>query len=421
MKLARTRSLALAVAALVAAPALGSGFSIYEQSAKASGQAGAWVARADDAAANWYNPAALTRLEGMNLGFGTNLITVGYDTTLTSSDPAFGLGAETSFDSEGSLVTPSHFYFTHKVNDSIAWGVGLNTPFGLATEWRDQPVTLSAKKSELVTYVVNPNIAFAVGGCVSLAVGVDYIFADITEFSRDVGVNTDADPEFELIGTSDLTGDGDDWGYNVALHYAADDWQVGLSYRAEMSPQIEGDVDFEGFGALAALFPDGPGSATLDLPAQAAIGFACTAVESWEFEIDIAWAGWSSFEELAIDFANETAAVQDVVLREDWEDTFSFRFGAAWDVAEKHQVRFGGVFDQAPTQVDTLRPSIPDGDRIGATFGYGYRGTKWNIDAYYMPLLFDDSEAEGSALEGVIDGTYESFSHLIGASFNVRF
>ena len=72
--------LAAACVALVAAgPALASGFSIYEQSAKASGQAGAWVARADDAAANWYNPAALTRMDGMQIQFGINLITVGSD------------------------------------------------------------------------------------------------------------------------------------------------------------------------------------------------------------------------------------------------------------------------------------------------------------------------------------------------------
>ena len=38
--------------ALAILPVFPSGFSIYEQSAKASAQAGAWTARADDAAAN---------------------------------------------------------------------------------------------------------------------------------------------------------------------------------------------------------------------------------------------------------------------------------------------------------------------------------------------------------------------------------
>jgi hypothetical protein len=46
-------------------PALASGFSVYEQSAKASGQAGDWVARAADAAARGYNPGVSATPEGV--------------------------------------------------------------------------------------------------------------------------------------------------------------------------------------------------------------------------------------------------------------------------------------------------------------------------------------------------------------------
>ena len=176
------------VCVLAAGPVLASGFSIYEQSAKASGRAGAWVARADDAAANWYNPASLVRLDGMEVQFGANLITIGSDSELTSSDIRWGLLQPTTFQTVSSTATPIHLYFSHKINDRMAWGIGINTPFGLLTEWEDVPVTLSAKKSELVSFVVNPNFAFAINETWSIALGVDYIMADVPEFSRDLSL-----------------------------------------------------------------------------------------------------------------------------------------------------------------------------------------------------------------------------------------
>jgi len=417
------------VVAVVAGPVQASGFSIYEQSAKASGQAGAWVARADDAAANWYNPAAILRGEGMQFQFGTNLITVGSDTTLTTS--AFGVPGQ-EFDAESSIVTPSHFYFTHKVSDRWGWGVGLNNPIGLVTEWGDLPVTLSSRKADLVTFVLNPNVAFALNDRWSAAVGLDYMFADVGEFSRDVDQSALlGQAPLTVVGRSNLTGDGDDTSWNVALHYAGDTVGFGFFYRDGFSVDIDGDVEFSDINpALGALFPNGGGSTTLDLPAQAAVGVSWAAGDAWTFEFDVAWAEWSAFKELALDFENETSVqvapgvfvpvVEDTVLVENWDDTMSYRFGAAWALSERHELRFGALFDESPVPAETLRPSIPDADRTAVTFGYGFKGEKWNIDAYYMPLFFDDIDAVAGE-DGVIPGKYESFVNLAGVTFNVRF
>lgn len=212
---------ALALGSLAFGPAMASGFSIFEHSAKASGQAGAWVARADDAAANWYNPAALRWQDGMQFQIGGNYIPIGDYTDFTVTDVAYlipysGSTSPRTFEAEPNRGTPIHLYFSHKVNDRIAWGVGLNNPYGLITEWSGLPVTLSARRSELTTWVLNPNVAFAVGSRWSVAVGLDYIFADVGEFSRDIDQSGFlAQPPGTVVGRSNLTGDGDDWGYNV--------------------------------------------------------------------------------------------------------------------------------------------------------------------------------------------------------------
>ncbi len=432
---------------LAAGPVSASGFSIFEQSAKASGVAGAWVATADDAAANWYNPAALTKLEGMQIQFGINLIPVVQDSEFTATDPTYllpyGISPPQTFDGESNPATPFHLYFTHKVNDLIAWGIGINTPYGLITEWSNIPVTLSAKKSELVTFVVNPNIAFGLGAEKkwSIAVGVDYIYADVQEFSRVIDFSAPLmQPPGTFFGESNLTGTGDDWGFNAALHYAGDKFSFGLTGRSELSPTIEGDLKFTGVPApLQPLFPDTGGSAVLDLPAQAAVGIGWPG-GNWNFEVDVAWAGWSSFERIAIMVDTMTPALGDITLEENWDDTFSYRFGAAWQWKPMHQWRFGAVYDEAPVRKETLRPSIPDADRIGISAGYGYSGKKWNLDAYLMPLVFDDALAQGDPLgkplipdgmgglmpnpgeaDGVIDGEYTTSTMLFGVTFNYKF
>jgi len=280
-------------------------------------------------------------------------------------------------------------------------------------------VTIAARKSELVTWVVNPNVAFALGSQWSVAVGVDYMLADVKEFSRDVDSSeTGVLPPGMVVAENNLTGDGDAWGYNIALHRAGQRWSFGLTYRSELSPQIDGDLEFSNvFPPVSGVFQNTKGSAELDLPAEAAVGVAWHLTDAWDIELDVAFAGWSSFEKLVIDTENPAF---DTVLVENWDDTFSYRVGAAWDLAEKHQLRFGAVYDESPIPTEYLRPSIPDSNRTGVSAGYGYTANKWNLDAYVMPLWFADITANGTAT-GVIDGTYKTSSILSGVTFNLRF
>jgi long-chain fatty acid transport protein len=49
---------------------LANGFDIYEQSAKAVGLGGAFIAQADDPSAIFFNPAGIVQLEGTQLSVG---------------------------------------------------------------------------------------------------------------------------------------------------------------------------------------------------------------------------------------------------------------------------------------------------------------------------------------------------------------
>lgn len=429
----RKQLIAIAVGLLAVAPAFASGFSIYEQSAKASGQAGAWVARADDAAANWYNPAALTKLEGMQVQFGFNYIDIGGDTSFTLGNDPSAIGAAAAigvtvtpgqeFESESNVAIPSHLYFSGHVNEKWSYGIGLTVPYGLVTEWADVPVTLVSQKAELVTFNINPNLAYKINENWSVAFGLNYLYADISEFSRFV-ILPSAPTAPIPPGTFEfnLKGNGDDFGWNVAAHYTGADWNFGFTYRSSLSPEITGNTEITG-----AAIPSQAGSTVVDLPDQAAIGIAYTALPKFDIEFDMSWAHWSTFQNLVIDL--DGPGLPDITQAENWSDTVAFRIGAAWSLAEAHQLRVGLVRDQNPIPTNTMRPSIPDADRTGLTFGYGFSGKRFVIDGYAMALKFDDRIVSGvfgspgvsTPYDGVIDGEYKSKVLLLGLTAGYKF
>lgn len=422
MKSTRTGApLALLILFSMPASSLAAGFGIYEQSAKASGLAGAWVARADDAAANWYNPAALVWLDGSELQFGTNIINTG-DSELTSSDPAFGLFQPTTFEQESNLATPSHVYYRSKLNNNLAFGIGVTTPFGLVTEWADRPVTFSAAKSDLATFVINPNLAFRLTQTWSVALGLDYIFADLRDFSREVPIDLDGNPlnGFEVIGFSNLSGDGDDFGWNVALHHRRGNFSFGISYRSDITVGIDGNIDFSNFGPLAGTIQSSLGTADLELPETIAVGVAWEG-SRWGFEIDFVQVGWSVFDVLVVDIENNVPGfVDDIALLEDWEDSDAIRIGLSRQLGPRSELRFGLNLEEGAVPEETLRPSIPDADRTAPSIGYGFAGDKWAVDLYAQTFIFDDITAVRGE-EGVIVADYDSGITLFGVTFGRKF
>lgn len=390
------------IVVLAAAPAFASGFGFYEQSAKASGQAGAWVARADDAAANWYNPAALVNLTGREVQFGFNYLDTGADTQFSpTADP------NVSIDAESNGLFPSHFSFSQKINDRIAWGVGLNNPFGLVTEWGDSSVTPFSRRAELATYLVNPNIAFKMGNFWSVAFGADYLVAEIKEYSFDVVPQTI---------TTNLTGEGDAWGYNFALQFKNKYFSIAGQYRSALKVNVDGNITVD--PPLSAL--NSAATTKLNLPGQTMLGMAWTG-KRVDVEVGAYYTQWNYFKSLDVSFTNP--ATPSISLAENWTGTWSWRLGLAFRLGEemKNEIRVGAVFDETPIPTQYLRPSIPDADRTGYTLGYGYLAKRWGIDVYTMYLDFDSVTATGDPADGVLPGTYTTTIWLVGVTGKYRF
>jgi len=426
----------LAAGLVFAMPAaLASGFHIYEQGAKASGQAVAFIARADDASANWYNPAAITQFDSALISIGVSGVFLGdtqFESKMDRVNPfLFSGGTDDMVDNTG---TPIHLYYVQPLGQRFALGVGVTTPFGLVSEWpKGSDVRFSARKSDLETVVANVNGAFEFGCGWSGAVGVDYLMADLKDFGRNVSLRT-INPQLSDEPYVNLSGDGDDFGWNAAVHFKGESFFFGAMYRSGYSVGLEGDLEFSGVPAipigegatLKDLFPNTPGSGTLELPAMYGAGIGWAPNRNWEFEFDVHAIQWSDFEELKVDLKKNTPALADLYLDEDWENTFSYRFGTSYAFGRDlgNEIRAGVYIEDSAIPTRTLRPSIPDGDRTGASIGYGYKGKNFSIDAYYMYIWIDDVSTSLSEFlndNSVVWGTYKSSLSLLGVTAGFSF
>jgi len=403
----------------------GSGYAIYEQGAKAMASAGAFTARADDPSALFFNPAGILQLDGIRFNLGTNAIFLTGSEFTSTSAPTTGQ----RFDQIDTMAWPSSIYYTQKLNDSWAWGLGFTSPFGLKTEWGNTfPGRFISREANLAVVNFNPNLAFKLGKSWSVAVGADVARADIRELSKNIDLTLLGCPGCE--GFTKLTGNANDVGWNVAARWANEKgWSWGASFRSKMKPEIDGHIKFENIpGPFVPLFPDGGAKASLPLPATFATGAGCVKGKS-EGEFDVVWTDWSEFHRLRIDVKNNTPAVADVDQIEEWKDTYSFRLGYAYHVNDMHQYRVGAYYDRNPIPDDHVRPRLPDADRTSVQIGYGYSGKGgFTLDVAYQALFFKDRTATGSpgvppggGSDPVQPGEYKNFTNLLGVSLGWKF
>ena len=118
---------------LATTPVQAAGFGIFEQGTKAMGMAGAFTAQADDPSAMFHNVGGLAFLDKQEFAVGFTYITA---TTADFSGDAPFPGQGYTAEQETLSAFPPHFYWVQPLGDTWRFGLAINAPFGLSTEWR---------------------------------------------------------------------------------------------------------------------------------------------------------------------------------------------------------------------------------------------------------------------------------------------
>src|SRR5437016_7498288 len=119
---------------LIAGSALGSGFAIFEQGAKATALGGAFAATADEPSAIFYNVAGIAQLRRTEFLAGVTAINFANEFRGDPND-TFSSGT-TGFYKRHTFVPPNA-YAVMPIGSNLTIGVGVMAPFGLRTNWND--------------------------------------------------------------------------------------------------------------------------------------------------------------------------------------------------------------------------------------------------------------------------------------------
>ena len=420
--------LAAGLAVLGAAPAPGAGFLIFEHGTKAMGLAGAFTAQADDGSAMFHNAAGLAFQDRRSIDVGTTLIS---NTTgdFEGLGPFPGRGA--TGEQADAVFFPSHAYYVQPIAPNWTFGLGFNDPFGLAMEWDnvdDWPGRFINYDAELRTFDLNPTIAWKATPNLGIGLGFVARWSDI-ELNQRLGVPSPFGGVAE-VGDTRLESDLDEgFGWNAGiLHKVNPSFSWGLAYRSKVEVDYNGEGRFtqiatgipEFDAAVRAQIPfdqDLPLESTIDFPDLAMLGFAFGLTRNVVLETDVQWTGWSSFDELPIEFTENPQFSR--VLPERYDDVYAYRAGLAWTTSPRSEWRFGFVHDETPQPETSVGPLLPDADRDGLTVGYGYRGG-WDFDIALMYLEFDERTRDETFRsdefpnEPIFHGTFDTTAFLLG-------
>jgi long-chain fatty acid transport protein len=410
-----------------------------------------------DASTIFWNPAAAAELTGKSLNIGASVIAISgsfeQDTT------------GRKYDSNISPATvPAGFAAMRIGNGSI--GLGVYVPYGLTSQWYDDfPGRFSSLRASLQTVYIQPNFAYqvnenwSIGGgpvfghsSVQLTQGLDLSQQAVAPGVTFGNLGIAGQTEF---ARANLQGSANAVGFNAGIHGRFGPWSIGARYLSSVtfkyrdakatfaqiptgltlpvnnpvSPSTAVPVDallgaqFTTGGALVSQTAD----SRISHPWQAQGGVGYNGFTGTKLSFDIARLGWSTFGNLPVTF-NGPASASSRSLIEDYQDSWSYRFGA------EHQFhswtgRVGYSQASSPAPDVTVTPLLPDMNRNNISAGVEVPvASMYKLELGYLHVntpgrrgRITERTSESQDVAQLNSGSYTLLANVFSAALNINF
>jgi len=439
---------------------LASGYYVTGVGVRGMGRAAAVAVGSDDLTAQYYNPAALIRLDKQ-----LTLQAAGVDHAITFDRTDDGETFDPVTNSDPAFIVPS-FGIAHSFGrDDLTVAFGLYTPYAPTYKFPAEGAQrFSLVSSEVIAANIGPSAAFQVSDSLTLGAGVAYSIFQlnqqlVTHVSPLQFPATD-DPNYDTTTTISVADD-----FAIA-------WNLGMLYQAPDSPltfglAVVGPTAYDATGSIHADFSrntyyvgdslmgklianadatDDDVAINITLPPIARAGVLYEFEDDLEVELNVAYQAWSWVGTLMLegtDLAVQIEGGDEVLIEGDVEfplelrDAFSIRLGGEKKLSDRLRIRGGTFFETAAVELDDESVFLPDAMK----FGYGLGATigvvsDLALDVGWMQAFAPEHEVDSSdsyqiqidPASGIIaagkivgNGTYASTWTLFGAGLNWAF
>ncbi|EKF9233715.1 TPA: outer membrane protein transport protein [Vibrio cholerae] len=406
------------------------GFQLAEYSATGLGRAYAGeAAMADNASAQWRNPAMLTYLEGTQVSAGAIYVNPNVDVEGTVNHAQLGKTHVSSNDFAHDAVIPN-FYLSHQLNEQMALGFALGTNYGMETDLGTEfAASHFGNQASVISKEANLNIAYQILPQLSIGGGVRYVMGEGHFGATAPAKNLIRHPVTNNVMTLPkgttlkyMEGEDNSWGWQVGSAWQINqDHRLGFAYKSEVVMDFEGHAEGVSYGSYK------PGMMSVTLPATAELASFHQLNDQWAIHASINWTDWSSFKELTAVFPEKS----DLIKSENWEDNYRFALGTTYQYDAKLALRAGVAYDTSAVDDKNRTATIPETDRTWVSVGGSYVATpQLTLDAGFTYIFAKDatineprdaSDQTAAAIGGAFTGNVSGNVWLIGVQANYRF
>lgn len=408
-----------AMLVLIPARVVAGGYGLNEQGASASGVANAGAAaNPENASTVYFNPAGMTRLEGTQVSFGAAVLNIsGSFEGSALRDNGNPVSGNDGGDFVPTAVVPN-LYMSHRLNQTVAIGLGINAPYGLSADYNDDFVgRFFADETDLQVLGFSPAVAFSSDNGLSIGASVNLLYGEgtLTKFQDFRSLGLPEDGYFEV--------EGDDLAVNYTLgiqFQPTASTRLGMVFRTGTELELEGRARLTNAPIFGLTGPTGQTRTltentlvSLDIPDQLSFGISHRLVDNVTLLVSATWTKWSRFESLDVRSTQANAGTPNETISflgkvkygepgvighvpENWKDTWSAAAGVSWQATPAIALKAGYAFEASPINDRFRTARVPSSDRQWLTLGGQYTHTRsgWTMDLAAGYLIIDDPEVD---------------------------